>query len=132
MNELGELIRKKRLELGLSRLRLAGMCGISHTEAARIENGERGLPSVRVLYALADALQLSREEVLRAAGYGPKDELTAVQRAFPALSTKKQLETVERVVDGLARNAQLKDEDLDDLCRQVEMFLAYAARKQDS
>ncbi len=131
MNELGDLIRSRRTELGLSRLSLAGLCSISHTEVARIENGERKLPSVKVLYALADGLRLSREEVLRSAGYGPQDELSPVQRAFPALRTPKQVETVERVVDGLARNAQLRDEDLDDLCRQVEMFLAYAGRKKD-
>ena len=132
MPSLGEMIRNRRLQLGLSRLKLAGLCGISHTEVARIENGERQLPSVKVLYALAESLQLSRDEVLSAAGYGPEGEENAVRRAFPALQTPKQVETVERVVDGLARNAQLNDEDLEDLCRQVEMFLAYAGNKKHS
>lgn len=131
MQPLGEMIRNRRMQLGLSRLKLAGLCGISHTEVARIENGERQLPSVKVLYALAESLQLSRDEVLSAAGYGMEEE-SAVRRAFPALQTPKQVETVERVVDGLARNAQLNDEDLEDLCRQVEMFLAYAGNKKHS
>ena len=35
-------------------------------------------------------------------------------------------ETVGKIVDGLSRNSDLADEDLDDLYRQVEMFLDYA------
>ena len=81
---------------------------------------------------MADALGVPQEDILKIAGYGPSDDTSAVERAFPSLQTPKQRETVERIADGLSRNADLADEDLDDLYRQVEMFLDYAARKKDS
>ena len=62
----------------------------------------------------------------------PSDDISAVERVFPGLRTPKQRETVERIADGLSRNADLKDEDLDDLYRQVEVFIEFAKRKKDS
>ena len=69
---------------------------------------------------------------MKVAGYAPSDDTSAVERAFPGLRTEKQRETVERIADGLSRNADLKDEDLDDLYRQVEVFIEIAKRKQNS
>lgn len=129
---LGEYIKKKRMDAGMSRNLLASKAGISHTEVQRIETNERKLPSLKVLCALADALNVSQEEMLKVAGYAPTDDIPAVERAFPGLKTRKQQETVEKIADGLSRNADLKDEDLDDLYKQVEMFIEYAKREQDS
>ena len=129
---LGEFIKNRRNELKMSRNALGMKVGISHTEVHRIETGERKQPSLKVLCALADALGVPQEDILKIAGYGPSDDTSAVERAFPSLQTPKQRETVERIADGLSRNADLADEDLDDLYRQVEMFLDYAARKKDS
>jgi len=129
---LGEYIRLRRIDLGISRHRLAMDAGISHTEVHRIETGERKQPSLKVLTAIADALGLPQEELLKASGYAPSDDISATERAFPGLRTKKQRETVEKIVDGLARNSQLKDEDLDDLYKQVDMFIKYAKQKRDT
>lgn len=129
---LGGLIVRRRRELHLSRLRLSELCGVSHTEIMRIETGERELPSVTHLYALGDALDISREDMLKAAGCDPlADGLTPTQRAFPGLKREKQLQVMERIAEGLYRNGELKDEDLDGLCRQVEMFLKYAAENDE-
>lgn len=129
---LGEFIKGKRTELGMSRNLLATKTGISHTEVQRIETNARKMPSLKVLCALADALNVPQEELLKVAGYAPGDDISATQRAFPGLKSKKQQETVEKIADGLSRNADLKDEDLDDLYRQVEMFIEYAKREKDS
>ena len=111
---------------------MATKAGISHTEVHRIETGDRKQPSLKVLCALADALEVPQEDMLKVAGYAPSDDVTAVERVFPGLKTPKQRETVERIADGLSRNADLKDEDLDDLYRQVEVFIEVAKRKQNS
>ncbi|NWO20629.1 helix-turn-helix transcriptional regulator [Oribacterium sp. oral taxon 102] len=129
---LGEFIKTKRTELGMSRNMLATKTGISHTEVQRIETNERKMPSLKVLCSLASALNIPQEDLLKVAGYVPGDDMTAVERAFPGLKTKKQQETVEKIADGLSRNADLKDEDLDDLYKQVEMFIEYAKREKDS
>lgn len=113
----------------MSRNQLGIKAQISHTEVHRIETGERRQPSLKVLCALADALGTPQEEFLKIAGYAPSDDVSAIERAFPGLKTEKQRETVGKIVDGLSRNSQLKDEDLDDLYRQVEMFLTYASKK---
>ena len=129
---LGEFIKKRRSDIDMSRNQLATKAGISHTEVHRIETGERKQPSLKVLCAIADALNMPQEELLKVAGYAPSDDMSAVERVFPGLKTQKQRETVERIADGLSRNADLKDEDLDDLYRQVEVFIEVAKRKQDS
>lgn len=129
---LGEFVRSRRNEIEMSRNQLASKAGISHTEVHRIETGERKQPSLKVLCAVADALNVPQEDILKYAGYAPADDTSAVERVFPGLKTPKQRETVERIADGLSRNADLRDEDLDDLYKQVEMFIEYAKRKKDS
>ena len=128
---LGEFIKSRRSEIKMSRNQLATKAGISHTEVHRIETGERKQPSLKVLCSIADALNMPQEELLKYAGYAPSDDMSAVERVFPGLRTPKQRETVERIADGLSRNADLRDEDLDDLYRQVEVFIEFAKRKQD-
>ena len=129
---LGEFIKNKRTELGMSRNLLATKTGISHTEVQRIETNARKMPSLKVLCALANALNVSQEDLLKVAGYAPGDDMSATQRAFPGLKSKKQQETVEKIADGLSRNADLKDEDLDAIYKQGEMFMEYVKREKDS
>ena len=127
--KLGELIARVRKEKGLSRLKLGEKCGISHTEIARIENGGRAAPSTAHLFAIADALELPRDKLLCAAGCGD-GEKTALERAFPALKTEKQKETAEKIVHGICRGGSLKEEDLDELYRQVECFIRERTKKE--
>lgn len=129
---LGEFIQMRRTALKLSRNMLATRAGISHTEVHRIETGERMQPSLKVLSSLAIALEVPQEELMKYAGYIPTDDTPAINRVFPGLKTEKQKETVGKIVDGLSRNSDLADEDLDDLYRQVEMFIDYARKKKDT
>ena len=129
---LGEFVQERRKALNISRNMLATRAGISHTEVHRIECGERLQPSLKVLTALSIALEVQREEMMKYAGYIPSDDTPTIDRVFPGLKTDKQKETVGKIVDGLSRNSDLDDEDLDDLYRQVEMFLDYAKKKRNS
>lgn len=68
---LGEFIKIKRTETGMSQRMLAAKTGISHTEVQRIETNKRKMPSLKVLCALADALNIPQEDLLKIAGYVP-------------------------------------------------------------
>ena len=68
---VGEYIKNKRLEKGLSQRQLSVVCGISNSEISRIEAGERQNPSPAVLRPIAAALGVPYEEILSAAGYLP-------------------------------------------------------------
>jgi transcriptional regulator with XRE-family HTH domain len=133
MNTIGDFIKERRLARDWSKRTLAEKAGISHSEVHRIENGERLNPSVPVLYALADALGIPRDDILLQAGYkSDNSDVPMIEKVFPDLKTEKQQETAQKIVDGLARNGDLKDTEYDDLVRQVEMFLEYAKKKRDS
>ena len=48
--------------------------------------------------------------MLRIAGYIDDDEnVPLIERVFPDLKTEKQQETVQKIVDGLARNSDLEE-----------------------
>ena len=133
MSKVGEYIKERRLAKEWSKRALAEKAGVSHSEVHRIENGERSNPSISMLYALAEALGIPKDEILRQAGYRSDDgDIPLIDRVFPDLKTEKQQETAQRIVDGLARNGDLQDSDYDDLVRQVDMFLDYAKKKKNS
>lgn len=126
-NKIGDFIRKKRNELGLSRNALATAAGISHTELRRIETGERKEPSGSNLRDIAAALGISAQEIFEVAGLLPDIENDSLPNSFSGLKTAKQRDTISEIARGLARNSDsLDDEDLDDLLKQVNMFIAYA------
>ena len=132
MNQIGSIIKERRLARGWSKRALADVAKISHSEVHRIENGERANPSVPVLNSLADALGIPKDDMLRLAGYKEDDsEKTVLEKAFPALKTEKQKEAAQKIIDGLCRD-DFPEEDYDGLVRQVEMFLEYAAKQKDT
>ena len=129
---LGEFITLRRNELGMSRNALAVASGVSHTEVNRIETGDRKQPSVKNIKSLASVLLVPAEDLMKYAGYIPSDDISPVERAFPGLKTEKQRQTVETIVEGLSRNSELADEDLDELCKQLDRIIVYAKNKKDS
>lgn len=60
---LGRAIQVRRAELGLKRKDLARLASLSYPYLSELENGSKA-PSARALGQLADALQLSRPELL--------------------------------------------------------------------
>ncbi len=132
MCTLGEYVRERRLAKEWSKRALAEKSGISHSEIHRIENGERTNPSVPVLNALAEALGVPKDDIWRIAGYKADDgDVPLIEKVFPALKTEKQRQTAQKIIDGLARNTDLRDEDYDSLAMQVEVFLDIAKKKRN-
>src|SRR3954462_5895186 len=73
LRSLGELIRSQRT---LARLSLRDMAKLTQVSNAYLSQIERGLhePSVRVLKAIAEALQVSADTMLSQAGLLERDE----------------------------------------------------------
>ena len=63
MNDIGEIIKKKRIAMDLSRDKLARKTGITPKSIISVENGS--LPSTRTLLKLLDALDLEMKIVDR-------------------------------------------------------------------
>lgn len=132
MSTLGEFVRERRLFKEWSKRALAEKAGISHSEVHRIENGERTNPSVPVLNALAEALGVPKDDILRLAGYKADDgDVPLIEKVFPDLKTEKQQKVAQKIIDGLARSTDLRDEDYDNLVMQVEVFLDIAKKKRN-
>ncbi|HBR03680.1 MAG TPA: transcriptional regulator [Ruminiclostridium sp.] len=73
MSNLGQYITNLRNAKKLSIRGLAELAHISHTEIARLENGERKNPSFSVLKSISNALGVSFNEIIKAAGYIEED-----------------------------------------------------------
>lgn len=76
---LGEFIRSQRRLANLSLRQLAELTNISNPYLSAVERGLHE-PSVRVLKAIADALEVSTEVMLRQAGLLEQEETTPPAR----------------------------------------------------
>jgi len=68
---LADFIKAKRIILGESLRSIAGDVGISHTELARIENGNRENISLLTLVKLCESLNIDLVKLLMITGYIP-------------------------------------------------------------
>lgn len=66
---LGEILRERRIELGLSKNKLAQYVGISQPEVTRIENGTRTVPNIITLIYMCEVLGLDFINLLKITGY---------------------------------------------------------------
>jgi transcriptional regulator with XRE-family HTH domain len=68
MNALGDFIRAQRQLAKLSLRDMAAMTSVSNAYLSQVERGLHQ-PSLKVLHAIAEALQLSTDQLLRQAGW---------------------------------------------------------------
>ena len=68
---LGSLIKRQRIRIGLTLPVLAAKSGVSATHLSRIEKAQR-YPSVNVLRKIAEPLGLDEQELFNLAGYLPQ------------------------------------------------------------
>ena len=69
--ELRDLMRRRRIELGLTQVQVSERAGMSQEWASGVERGKIKYPRRESLVKLADALNLPREDVIVAAGFAP-------------------------------------------------------------
>ncbi len=67
-NNIGRIIKRRRVLLDITQSKLASSAGISSTLIGRVERGKRS-PSARTLRKLADALHFDESELLIEAKY---------------------------------------------------------------
>ena len=138
---LGELIKKRRNELGMSRNALAVAAGISHTEINRIETGDRKQPSVKVLNSLASALSISQEDLMKVIATSdlyvhPSDiEIEAIScvEAFrcglvPIISNNPKCATQQFALD---EKCIFEHGDSDDLAKKIDYFIEHEEEKRE-
>lgn len=85
VSKLGDFLRTKRKELGLSLREVEKACGISNAYLSMIESGKRTEPHPNILKKLATFYNLSISKIMEVAGYLNQDNLdekTEVERLF--------------------------------------------------
>lgn len=65
MKNIGTKIRKLREEKGLSQEKLVAKCDLSRQTLYLIEKGKKDNPSIKVLTKIANALEITLEELLK-------------------------------------------------------------------
>ena len=112
---LGQIIKSKRLRLGLSLRDLAKQTGLSHSSILRIEENQFKMVDTDTLGAIADALHLDRLYLFSLNGSGVKDEdIRVIARAAGKMNPeqKKQMMAMLRSSFADAFNSSESD-DLD-------------------
>jgi transcriptional regulator with XRE-family HTH domain len=88
----GDLIRARRIELGMPLRDLAERIGISAAHVSRIETNFPGAsPSEDALVAIADALDLDTDDVLAAFGRVPSDLASFIVESGDAIRAVRAL-----------------------------------------
>lgn len=72
---LGEILKERRIEMGLSKNKLAQYVGISQPEVTRIENGTRTVPNIITLIYMCEVLGLDFINLLKITGYVDRKNL---------------------------------------------------------
>jgi transcriptional regulator with XRE-family HTH domain len=94
MNALGEFIRTQRQLAKLSLREMAAMTSVSNAYLSQVERGLHQ-PSLKVLHSIADALQLSTEQLLGQAGWATGSPPSAPPAA--ASSTEEAIRSDPRL-----------------------------------
>ena len=93
---LGQVIRKKRLQLGMSLRDLAPLAGVHHATIDRIEKDMFKVVDPAILTALADALHLDRLYVLSLNGAGVDDgDIRVIARAAGRMNPEQRRQMLE-------------------------------------
>lgn len=105
-SQLGQLLKARREELGLSTHRLAAAAAMDQATVVRFEAGSIGAPRPDKLARLADALGLTSADVFAVAGYVAPSDLPTLR---PYLSAKysgllpEDLDKIETYVGRIAK-----------------------------
>ena len=89
---LGQIIKRKRLQLGMSLRDLAKEAGVTHVAILRIEEDKYKIVDPKILTAIANALHLDRLFLLSLNGAGVEDEdIRIIARAAGKLNPELEM-----------------------------------------
>ncbi len=91
---LGQVIKKKRLQLGLSLRDLARAANVSHVTILRIENGKFNIVDPAIVTAIAEELHLDRLYLLSLNGGGGVEDqdIRIIARAAEKMTPEQRQE----------------------------------------
>ncbi len=130
---LGEILRKRRIEKGLSKNKLAQYVGISQPEVTRIENGTRTVPNIITLIYMCEVLDLNFINLLKITGYVDEKNLIMKgdfdMKKYKVNAKKdKELEFIVyaddeekaiKVVEEVLEELDLPDEEIDKISKII-------------
>ena len=130
---LGEILKERRIEKGLSKNKLAQYVGISQPEVTRIENGIRTIPNIVTLIYLCEVLDLDFIELLKVTGF--VDEKNSIMKGnFDMKKYKvnakkdKELEFVVyseseeqalKIIEEVLEDLELSDDELEKISKII-------------
>lgn len=110
MPKLGQFIKEKREEAGLSQKKLGVACGVSDSEIFKIETGVRKNPSWITLCEISKALSFHPFELLLIAGYISESDIHPSLRIHGLEDlNKNELNDVQQYIDFLISKRESKD-----------------------
>lgn len=111
---LGQVVKRKRTQLGMSLRDLATKAGVHHATIDRIETTEGRVIDPATLVAIADALHLDQLYLLSLNGAGVKDEdIRIIARAANKMSPEQRQQMMEILRGSFAE--AFRNTDSDDL-----------------
>lgn len=94
---IAKVFKKRRVEMNLSKRKLASLVNISDTEVSRIENGERENYNIVTLIKICDVLDIDFIKLLYAAGYLPQKR--RIERKTHSFFNRKKKESESNPLD---------------------------------
>jgi transcriptional regulator with XRE-family HTH domain len=95
----GEFLKQLRERNSLTINQLAALAGISGSQISRIENGVRGVPKPATLRKIAEATDVSYEELMEHAGYLPEPEQGSSETMIPEWATGKDKRDFRKMLE---------------------------------
>ena len=113
---LGRVIKKKRLQLGMTLRDLAAKAGVHHATIDRIETDQFKVVDPSTLVKIAEALHLDQLYLLSLNGAGVKDEdIRIIARAANKMSVEQRQQMMAILRDSFSEAFKnTESDDLDD------------------
>lgn len=94
----GQYLKQLRERKGLTINQLATAAGVSGSQISRIENGLRGVPKPATLRKIAEATEISYEELMEQAGY-LQDSLSPGLEVIPEWATSRDKRDFRKMLE---------------------------------
>lgn len=118
---IAEVFRKRRVELGYSKRKLAAIVGISDTEISRIEHGERENYNLVTLIRLCEVLKIDFIHLLVLAGYLPSNQI----------NNEDNITEMESLLDDEEDDINAEECDACPLCEPIEIVITLISGRDE-
>lgn len=120
---IGEIIKKARMEKGLSLRELARKSGVSQPYLSQLESGQNNNPTLEVFIKLADALGITLKEMLIEAELIESDEKT--EKENKVFKVNVDVSDALKGLKAITREAKRAGRALRELEQRIKEFTQY-------